>query len=71
MLTIARVSRKDAGLYECAAANALGTAISSCTLAVARKDAREGPQGTEELPAGIEHVPGTHLGAGDQLEQVT
>lgn len=39
MLTIAKVSRKDAGLYECAAANTLGTAISSCTLAVARKDA--------------------------------
>lgn len=39
MLTISKVSRKDAGLYECAAANTLGTAISSCTLAVARKDA--------------------------------
>lgn len=39
MLTIAKVSRKDAGLYECAAANILGTAISSCTLAVARKEA--------------------------------
>uniref|UniRef100_A0A8C3M863 Uncharacterized protein n=1 Tax=Geospiza parvula TaxID=87175 RepID=A0A8C3M863_GEOPR len=38
MLTIAKVSRKDAGLYECAAANILGTAISSCTLAVARKE---------------------------------
>ena len=42
MLTIAKVSRKDAGLYECAAANALGTAISSCTLAVARKCAAGG-----------------------------
>lgn len=41
MLTIPKVSRKDAGLYECAAANILGTAISSCTLAVARKEARE------------------------------
>ncbi|XP_040531477.1 striated muscle preferentially expressed protein kinase isoform X2 [Gallus gallus] len=37
MLTISKVSRKDAGLYECAAANTLGTAISSCTLAVARE----------------------------------
>ncbi|KAM6259712.1 striated muscle preferentially expressed protein kinase isoform 3-T3 [Spheniscus humboldti] len=47
MLTIARVSRKDAGLYECAAANALGTAISSCTLAVARLPGRPG---TPEIP---------------------
>lgn len=50
MLTISKVSRKDAGLYECAAANTMGTAISSCTLAVARKDTRvEGSQGTEVL----------------------
>ncbi|KAM6397098.1 LOW QUALITY PROTEIN: striated muscle preferentially expressed protein kinase [Pluvialis apricaria] len=47
MLTIAKVSRKDAGLYECAAANALGTAISSCTLAVARLPGRPG---TPEIP---------------------
>ncbi|NXL56022.1 SPEG kinase, partial [Chordeiles acutipennis] len=47
MLTIAKVSRKDAGLYECAAANALGTAISSCTLAVARLPGRPG---TPETP---------------------
>ena len=52
MLTIAKVSRKDAGLYECAAANTLGTAISSCTLAVARKQEGGGPQGTEVLPYG-------------------
>ncbi|NWS54119.1 SPEG kinase, partial [Chunga burmeisteri] len=47
MLTIAKVSRKDAGLYECAAANTLGTAISSCTLAVARLPGRPG---TPEIP---------------------
>ncbi|XP_068263278.1 striated muscle preferentially expressed protein kinase isoform X3 [Nyctibius grandis] len=47
MLTITKVSRKDAGLYECAAANALGTAISSCTLAVARLPGRPG---TPEIP---------------------
>ncbi|XP_071667038.1 striated muscle preferentially expressed protein kinase isoform X2 [Patagioenas fasciata] len=47
MLTIAKVSRKDAGLYECAAANVLGTAISSCTLAVARLPGRPG---TPEIP---------------------
>ncbi|NXO55578.1 SPEG kinase, partial [Aramus guarauna] len=47
MLTISKVSRKDAGLYECAAANALGTAISSCTLAVARLPGRPG---TPEIP---------------------
>lgn len=52
MLTITKVSRKDAGLYECAAANTLGTAISSCTLAVARKEAGGGPRGTEVLPRG-------------------
>lgn len=45
MLTITKVSRKDAGLYECAAANILGTAISSCTLAVARKEAGRGTSG--------------------------
>ncbi|XP_074449866.1 striated muscle preferentially expressed protein kinase isoform X1 [Larus michahellis] len=47
MLTIAKVSRKDAGLYECAATNVLGTAISSCTLAVARIPGRPG---TPEIP---------------------
>ncbi|XP_033917226.1 striated muscle preferentially expressed protein kinase [Melopsittacus undulatus] len=47
MLTITKVSRKDAGLYECAAANTLGTAISSCTLAVARLPGRPG---TPEIP---------------------
>ncbi|NXE46612.1 SPEG kinase, partial [Casuarius casuarius] len=47
MLTISKVSRKDAGLYECAAANTLGTAISSCTLAVARLP---GKPGTPEIP---------------------
>lgn len=38
LLTISKVSKKDAGLYECNATNALGTATSSCTLAVASKD---------------------------------
>ncbi|XP_069637290.1 striated muscle preferentially expressed protein kinase isoform X2 [Haliaeetus albicilla] len=47
MLTITKVSRKDTGLYECAAANTLGTAISSCTLAVARLPGRPG---TPEIP---------------------
>ncbi|XP_062435036.1 striated muscle preferentially expressed protein kinase isoform X2 [Rhea pennata] len=47
MLTISKVSRKDAGMYECAAANTLGTAISSCTLAVARLPGRPG---TPEIP---------------------
>lgn len=51
MLTIAKVSRKDAGLYECAAANILGTAISSCTLAVARKEAG-GPRETGRAQVG-------------------
>lgn len=68
MLTIAKVSRKDAGLYECAAANTLGTAISSCTLAVARKDARGAPEGTEVLPRG-ERACARH--AGGRSEQVT
>uniref|UniRef100_A0A8C5UDS1 Protein kinase domain-containing protein n=1 Tax=Malurus cyaneus samueli TaxID=2593467 RepID=A0A8C5UDS1_9PASS len=61
MLTIAKVSRKDAGLYECAAANILGTAISSCTLAVARKEAG----GTSGDRAQVGHMDG------DQLAQVT
>uniref|UniRef100_A0A8C7EBH0 Protein kinase domain-containing protein n=1 Tax=Nothoprocta perdicaria TaxID=30464 RepID=A0A8C7EBH0_NOTPE len=52
MLTIPKVSRKDAGLYECAAANTLGTAISSCTLAVARKDAGDTSGDREEEPLG-------------------
>lgn len=38
LLTISKVSKKDAGLYECNATNALGTATSSCTIAVARKN---------------------------------
>lgn len=60
MLTIAKVSRKDAGLYECAATNILGTAISSCTLAVARKEA-----GGTSGRARVRHM------AEDQLVQVT
>lgn len=41
LLTISKASKKDAGLYECNATNALGTATSSCTLAVARKNRME------------------------------
>ncbi|XP_019378377.1 PREDICTED: striated muscle preferentially expressed protein kinase [Gavialis gangeticus] len=47
LLTIAKASRRDAGLYECVAANALGSAASSCTLAVARLP---GKPGTPEIP---------------------
>ncbi|XP_061465384.1 striated muscle preferentially expressed protein kinase isoform X2 [Rhineura floridana] len=47
LLTISKVSKKDAGLYECNATNALGTATSSCTLAVARLPGRPG---TPEIP---------------------
>ncbi|XP_053140297.1 striated muscle preferentially expressed protein kinase isoform X2 [Hemicordylus capensis] len=47
LLTISKTSKKDAGLYECNAANALGTATSSCTLAVARLPGRPG---TPEIP---------------------
>ncbi|KYO34851.1 striated muscle preferentially expressed protein kinase-like [Alligator mississippiensis] len=47
LLTIAKAGRRDAGLYECVAANALGSAASSCTLAVARLP---GKPGTPEIP---------------------
>ncbi|KAJ7346017.1 hypothetical protein JRQ81_001967 [Phrynocephalus forsythii] len=47
LLTISKVSKKDAGLYECNATNALGTATSSCTIAVARIPGRPG---TPEIP---------------------
>ncbi|XP_060543834.1 striated muscle preferentially expressed protein kinase isoform X2 [Pantherophis guttatus] len=47
LLTISKVSKKDAGLYECNATNALGTATSSCTIAVARLPGRPG---TPEIP---------------------
>ncbi|XP_065269455.1 LOW QUALITY PROTEIN: striated muscle preferentially expressed protein kinase [Emys orbicularis] len=47
LLSIPRTCKKDAGLYECTAANALGTATSSCTLAVARLP---GKPGTPEIP---------------------
>ncbi|XP_066467680.1 striated muscle preferentially expressed protein kinase isoform X2 [Tiliqua scincoides] len=47
LLTISKASKKDAGLYECNATNALGTATSSCTLAVARIPGRPG---TPEIP---------------------
>ncbi|KAM3916775.1 striated muscle preferentially expressed protein kinase isoform 2-T2 [Leptodactylus fuscus] len=47
ILTITRAGQREAGLYECVAANALGNATSSCSLAVARI-----PQapGTPEIP---------------------
>ncbi|XP_030435851.1 striated muscle preferentially expressed protein kinase isoform X1 [Gopherus evgoodei] len=47
LLSIPKTCKKDAGLYECTAANALGTATSSCTLAVARLP---GKPGTPEVP---------------------
>nr|XP_020647830.1 striated muscle preferentially expressed protein kinase isoform X2 [Pogona vitticeps] len=47
LLTISKISKKDAGLYECNATNALGTATSSCTIAVARIPGRPG---TPEIP---------------------
>nr|XP_034982660.1 striated muscle preferentially expressed protein kinase isoform X3 [Zootoca vivipara] len=47
LLTISKVSKKDAGLYECNATNVLGTATSSCTLAVAKIPGRPG---TPEIP---------------------
>ncbi|XP_042314697.1 LOW QUALITY PROTEIN: striated muscle preferentially expressed protein kinase [Sceloporus undulatus] len=47
LLTISKVAKKDAGLYECNATNALGTATSSCTIAVARLPGRPG---TPEIP---------------------
>ncbi|XP_069588875.1 striated muscle preferentially expressed protein kinase isoform X1 [Ranitomeya imitator] len=47
VLTVTRAGLREAGLYECVAANALGNATSSCSLAVARI-----PQapGTPEIP---------------------
>ncbi|XP_069838652.1 striated muscle preferentially expressed protein kinase isoform X2 [Dendropsophus ebraccatus] len=36
VLTVTRAGQREAGLYECVAANALGNATSSCSLAVAR-----------------------------------
>ncbi|XP_071978466.1 striated muscle preferentially expressed protein kinase isoform X3 [Engystomops pustulosus] len=47
VLTILRAGQREAGLYECVAANALGNATSSCSLSVARI-----PQapGTPEIP---------------------
>ncbi|XP_063285379.1 striated muscle preferentially expressed protein kinase isoform X2 [Pelobates fuscus] len=47
VLTISSAGQREAGLYECVAANALGSAISSCALAVARIP---GPPGTPEIP---------------------
>ncbi|XP_075037113.1 striated muscle preferentially expressed protein kinase isoform X2 [Mixophyes fleayi] len=47
VLVIAKAGQREAGLYECVAANALGNATSSCSLSVART-----PQapGTPEIP---------------------
>ncbi|XP_078535314.1 striated muscle preferentially expressed protein kinase isoform X2 [Lissotriton helveticus] len=47
LLTILKAIPRDAGLYECAAANALGTSTSSCSVAVARLPGRPG---TPEIP---------------------
>ncbi|XP_043931808.1 striated muscle preferentially expressed protein kinase isoform X2 [Protopterus annectens] len=47
MLTITKARNKDAGMYECVATNPLGTAASSCSLAVARIP---GKPGTPEIP---------------------
>ncbi|KAM4697498.1 striated muscle preferentially expressed protein kinase [Rhinophrynus dorsalis] len=47
LLTIPVAGQREAGLYECVAANALGSVTSSCTLAVARIP---GPPGTPEIP---------------------
>ncbi|XP_015282388.1 PREDICTED: striated muscle preferentially expressed protein kinase [Gekko japonicus] len=47
LLTISKASKKDAGLYECNATNALGTATSSCTISIARFPGRPG---TPEIP---------------------
>ncbi|XP_060117589.1 striated muscle preferentially expressed protein kinase isoform X2 [Heteronotia binoei] len=47
LLTISKASKKDAGLFECNATNALGTATSSCTISVARLPGRPG---TPEIP---------------------
>ncbi|XP_053328120.1 striated muscle preferentially expressed protein kinase isoform X2 [Spea bombifrons] len=47
ILTLPAAGQRESGLYECVAANALGSAISSCTVSVARIP---GPPGTPEIP---------------------
>ncbi|XP_075465724.1 striated muscle preferentially expressed protein kinase isoform X4 [Ascaphus truei] len=47
LLTITKAGQREAGLYECVAANALGSASSTCLFAVARIP---GPPGTPEIP---------------------
>lgn len=37
LLSIPRVGKRHAGLYECSATNVLGSITSSCTVAVARE----------------------------------
>lgn len=44
LLSIPRVGKRHAGLYECSATNVLGSIISSCTVAVAREPGA-GPMG--------------------------
>lgn len=44
LLSIPRVGKRHAGLYECSATNVLGSITSSCTVAVAREPGA-GPQG--------------------------
>ncbi|XP_074047393.1 striated muscle preferentially expressed protein kinase isoform X2 [Macrotis lagotis] len=43
LLTIPRAGKRHAGLYECSARNALGSATSSCTMAVARLPGKLAP----------------------------
>ncbi|GCC21542.1 hypothetical protein chiPu_0020014 [Chiloscyllium punctatum] len=43
LVTIAKTSRKDVGVYECSATNPLGSAHSSCTVSLARLPGRPGP----------------------------
>ncbi|XP_067890786.1 striated muscle preferentially expressed protein kinase [Heterodontus francisci] len=43
LVTVLKTSKKDVGIYECAATNPLGTASCSCTVSLARLPGRPGP----------------------------
>ncbi|XP_059503638.1 striated muscle preferentially expressed protein kinase [Stegostoma tigrinum] len=43
LVTVAKMSRDDTGVYECSATNPLGSASSSCTVSLARLPGRPGP----------------------------
>ncbi|XP_072324821.1 striated muscle preferentially expressed protein kinase isoform X3 [Scyliorhinus torazame] len=43
LVTIMKTSKKDVGIYECSAANPLGSASSSCAVSLARLPGRPGP----------------------------